>query len=235
MNHQPNLQILIHRTDGSVTTFIQTNLEDSRKILDEFQPTQFFYQQRVVFTDGSSITSLPVSSITRIDFLADDLSRLVLPVGTVDGVELTEGEFQALVGNPVMREQWNKLSSQDDFLVTFLNIEMADGQSLFLTTELRVTAEVEDLWQTNGFPIDGSGLCFRLRNGGVSVVNLANLTRLTFFPKPLVPPADAWNVQPLQDGRDVPSPLNGPEPPMASELPPHPVVRREKTRNFQRK
>jgi hypothetical protein len=71
---------------------------------------------------------------------------------------------------------------------------MADGQCLFLTVEMQIELQSE-LWKTKGFPLSGSGFCFRMRTGGVAVLNLPHLTRLTFFPKPLHTLADNWHAQ----------------------------------------
>ncbi len=194
MNHNiPNLQIRIHKADGSTTTFVQTDVGEVKKLLDEFQPAQIFNRDRISFTDKSSITSLPVSKITRIDLEAEQHSHLLFPVGMVDAVELTGVEFQALIRNPVMREQWEQITTLDASLVTFLDMEMADGQCVFLTVEMQVELQSE-LWKTKGFPLSGSGFCFRMRTGGVAVLNLAHLTRLTFFPKPLHRLADTWHA-----------------------------------------
>jgi hypothetical protein len=147
-----------------------------------------------VITDGNSITSLPVAKITRIDLISEVLPHLIFPVGIVDAVELTETEFRALIRNPVMREQLEEMTTQEDSLVTFLDLELANGQCLFLITEMHVELQSEEPWKTNGHPLYGSSLCFRMRNGGVAVLNLANLIRLTFYPKPMIPLADAWHA-----------------------------------------
>ncbi len=189
-----NLQIHIHKVDGATTTIIQNDADEVKKTLDGFEPTHIFDRNRFVITDGNSITSLPTSKITRIDLISEVLPHLIFPIGIVGAVELTETEFQALVRNPMMREQWQQMATQEDSVVTFLDLELADGQCLFLTMEMHVELQSEEPWKTNGHPLDGSGLCFRMRNGGVAVLNLANLTRLTFYPKPMIPLADAWNA-----------------------------------------
>lgn len=195
MNHAiPNLQIHIHTVDGATTTFVLNDADEVKMILDGFEPTHIFDREKFVITDGNSITSLPVSKITRIDLISELLPHLIFPVGIVNAVELTETEFKTLIQNPVMRQQWEQLTTQDDALVTFMDLELADGQCLFLTTEMHVELQSEEPWKTNGHPLDGSSLCFRMRNGGVAVLNLANLIRLTFFPKPVHPLADAWHA-----------------------------------------
>ena len=203
-------------------TFVQNDASEIKKILDGFHPAQIFDRNRVAFTNGYSITSLPVSRITRIDLVSEQFPHLIFPVGIVDAVELMETEFQALIQNPVMREQWEKMSAPDASLVTFLDMEMADGQRLFLTTEIQVELQSK-LWKAKGFPLDGSGLCFRMRTGGVSVLNLVNLTRLTFFPKPVHALADTWHArqfhswQPAKHitGGNSGAPLTGGSPPIS--------------------
>lgn len=188
----PSLQIHIHKVDGSITTFIQPDAAKVKALLDGFQPAEIFNRERFVFSDATSITSLPVSKITRIDLISEGRSHLVFPVGIVDAVEMTESEFRTAIRNPAMREQWEQMTTQDDSLVTFMDMELADGHGLFLTTEMHVELQSEERWKTSGYPLEGSGLCFRMRNGGVAVLNLANLVRLTFFPKPVHPPETEW-------------------------------------------
>jgi hypothetical protein len=195
MNHAiPKLQIKIHKMDAVVTTFFQNDAGEVNKILDEFEPAQIFDRDRFVITDRNSITSIPVSKITRIDLISEQPPRLVFPVGIVDAVELTETEFKALTQNPEIQEKWSQMSTQDDSLVAFLDLELADGQRLFLTTEMHVELQSEELWKGIGYPLNGSGLCFRMRTGGVAVLNLTNLIRFTFFPKPVHPLAEAWHA-----------------------------------------
>ena len=151
MNHAiPNLQIHIHKVDGATTTFIQNDADEVKKILDGFEPTHIFDRDRFVITDGNSITSLPVAKITRIDLVSEHLPHLIFPVGIVDAVELAETEFQELIRNPAMREQWEEMTAQEDSLVTFLDLELADGQCLFLTTEMHIELQSEEPWASTG-------------------------------------------------------------------------------------
>lgn len=196
MNHAiPNLHIDIHKVDGATTTFVQNDADEVQRILDGFEPAHIFDRDRFVITDGDSITSLPVSKITRIDLFAERLPHLLFPVGIVNAVELTEELYETMIRNPIMREQWEQMCAGEDSVVTFLDLEMADGQRLLLTTELRAGQQSAAAWDSNWFPLEGSSLCFRMRSGGVAVLNLANLVRLTFFPKPehLLP--DAWHAR----------------------------------------
>jgi hypothetical protein len=189
-----HLQIRVHQLDGSLTTFNQSDTGKIRQLLDGFQPAQIFRREKIVLADRNSHTSFPTARITRIDFDPEENAHLIFPSGQVEAVELTPVEFEALIRNPVMREQWAHPRAPGESVVAFLDAQMADGRSVLLTSEVN--------WEpTAGFPdpntscLSGSGLCFRERTGGVAVLNLANLTRLTLYPGPLEIPADAWHAR----------------------------------------
>jgi hypothetical protein len=195
MNHNiPSLQVNVCEVDGTTTTFLQNAATEASSLLDGFHPAEIFYQATLTITDKDSITSFPVSKITRIELVCEELPHLVFPVGIVDAVELTAKKFQSLIRNPVMRQQWGQLATKDDFLITFMEIQMTDGSCFFLTMEIPA-GDPAQTWKLKGVPWNGSGLCFRMRSGGVAVLNLAHLTRLTFFPRPPEAPADAWHAR----------------------------------------
>lgn len=203
------LQIHIHKVNGSTTTFVQDDAGETRKIFDGFQPTQIFNRDIIAFTDKNSITSLPVSQITRIDLISEQLPNLNFPVGMVEAMELSWTEFQALIRSPVMLEQWRLKKTQDLCLVTLLDVEMTDGQCLYFTMETRVEVLRSEFWNTRNFILTGTGLCFRMRTGGVAVLNLAHLTRLTFFPNPVPSPTGVWHADKCDDWQPTKHISNG--------------------------
>jgi len=198
MNHSiPNLQIRVRKLDGSVSTFVQDDIQVAKQILDAFDPMQIFNRQNLVLADSHSHTSFPVSQITRVDLDSEQHSHLTFENGLVEAVELTKDEFEALIQNLTIRDQWEHLGVQDSFVVTFLNVEMADGQCVLLTMEVDAESP-QGLSELRDFLLNRPGLCFRMKSGGVAVLNLANLSRLTFFPGTVQPPADAWPVRLLE-------------------------------------
>jgi hypothetical protein len=211
MNHNiPSLQVNICEVDGTTTTFLQTAAAQASSMLDAFHPAQIFHRDQIIITDqdSESITSFPVAKITRIELVCEEFPHLIFPVGIVDAVELTAGEFRTLIRNPVMRQQWGQQVAPDDSLISFMEVQMADGDVFFLTMEIPAGEPAQN-WNKTGPPLKGSGLCFRMRAGGVAVLNLAHLTRVTIFPKPLEAPADAWHA------RHIPAvhPVGTPPPP----------------------
>jgi hypothetical protein len=188
-----NLHIHIHKVDGSITTFTQDDAGKAIQILDDFRPAQIFAREKIVLADRHAYTALAVSKITRIDLDAESPAHLPFPAGIVEAVELTRPEFETLLQNPVMRRQWEQINRQAASVVMFLDLEMADGQTVLLTMEMNVGKPPDpDAWEE--FSLNGSGLCFRRQAGGIAVLNLANVTRLTFFPGPLPTPPKAWNA-----------------------------------------
>ena len=204
-----HLQIHIHKVNGSTTTFVQDDAGEIRKIFDGFLPTQIFKQDIISFTGKNSITSLPASQITRIDVISEQLPNLNFPVGMVEAMELSATEFQALVRSPVMLEQWKLKKTQDLCLVTLLEVEMADGQCLYFTMETQVELLRSEFWNTRKFILTGIALCFRMRTGGIAVLNLAHLTRLTFFPNPVPSPSGAWHAEKCDCGQPAKHISNG--------------------------
>jgi|HubBroStandDraft_2_1064218.scaffolds.fasta_scaffold218289_1 hypothetical protein len=195
MNHTiPNLQICIHKLDGTSSMFAQEDAGISKQILDGFQPMEVFNQQTIVLADKNSHTSFPASQITRIDLDSEQHTHLIFENGVVEAIELSKTEFETLIQNVTIRDQWKNLGEEDAFVVTFLNVEMADGQCVLLTMEVDA-ASPSGLGDLRDFLFSKSGLCFRMRTGGVAVLNMANLSRLTFFPGALQPPTDAWHIR----------------------------------------
>ena len=57
MNHDiPDLQIHIHKVDGSTTIFFQNDAGEAKRLLDEFQPELIFSQDRITFMDEKLFT-----------------------------------------------------------------------------------------------------------------------------------------------------------------------------------
>ena len=205
-----NLHVRVHKLDRSISTFVQEDFGKSKQILEDFRPMDLFNEQKIVLADRNSHTTIPVCQITRVDLDSGQHSHLLFPTGLVEAVELSKIEFETLIQNVTIRDQWKHLGEQDAFVVTFLNIEMADGQSVLLTMEVDAKSP-QGLSELRDYLLSRSGLCFRMRSGGVAVLNLANLARLTFFPGTLQPPAEAWNVRLLETEQST-KPADSPSP-----------------------
>ncbi|HEV2329913.1 MAG TPA: hypothetical protein VGY56_14120 [Verrucomicrobiae bacterium] len=190
----PHLQIRVHRLDGSISSFVQGDLEISKRILDGFDPMNIFTRPRIVLGDRNSHTVIPAAQITRVDLEIDPNSSLSFVSDLVEGVELMPAEFEALAENLARDNQWKHLGELDAFVVTFLNVEMADGRSVLLTMEVDAVSP-QGLCELRDFLLSRPSLCFRASSGGIGVLNLANLCSLTISPGTDEPPADVWHVR----------------------------------------
>lgn len=190
----PNLEIRIHKLNHSITSFAQDDLALAKQILDDFNPLAVFNEPKLFLGNRNSHTVIPVSQIIRMDLEIQPEAPLIFPADLVEAVELTPGEFDTLIQNLAVNDQWNHLGELDAFVVTFLNFEMADGRTVLLTMEVDAESP-QGLCELRDYLLNRSGLCFRSSSGGVSVLNLANLACLTFFPGTYPPPSDVWNVR----------------------------------------
>ncbi|MGB8369262.1 MAG: hypothetical protein ACLPYZ_04675 [Limisphaerales bacterium] len=188
------LQIHIHKVDGSVETFTQSEAGLVNSILNEFHPARIFTREKIIIADGNSLTSFPVHQVVRIDLVSEHLSHWILPPEIVDAVELTETKFRALLQNPELGDWWNQAQAQEAPVVAFLDVEMAGQQPLFLALEvpLEPPADRPEAILYPLYPLTTPTLCFRMRTGGIAALNLLHLIRFTLFPAPQPAPAEAW-------------------------------------------
>lgn len=198
----PNLQIRVHKLDGSVSSFVQDELDSSRQILGGFDPAELFARPRIILGDRNSHTVIPVAQITQIDLEINPDSPLSFDVDVVEGVELLPSEFETLVQNLAIHDQWKHLGEMDAFVVTFLNLEMADGRNVLLTMEVD-SVSPQGLCELRDFLLSRPGLCFRTSGGDVAILNLANLSCLTIFPGTQEPAAGVWHARRSDEGRPV--------------------------------
>lgn len=226
-----NLEIRIHRVDGTTSSFAQDELELSGKILEGLDPEKIFARPRIILGDRSSHTVIPVNQITRVDLDINPNCPLTFPVDLVEAVELMPREFETLVENLAAHDQWNNLGELDGFVVTFLNLEMGDGLSVLLTMEVD-SVSPQGLCELRDFLLSRPALCFRASGGGVAILNLGNLACLTIFPGASHPEADTWQVrrsderQPANpDDRLIAEIATGPCPPSPRKPMPTPALR----------
>jgi len=188
----PDLVIHLHHVDGSVERFRQSDPRQMKYILDDFQPARIFTSEKIVFADGPALIVFPASRVVRLDLVPEPAGRLPLPPGTVNAVELTPPEFEAVRQNPDWSESWNRMRTREDSVVVCLEVEMAAQPPLYLAMET-LREPLADPQTTIPYLYTASALCVRLHQGGVAALNLAHLTRFTVLPGSPPPPLlQAW-------------------------------------------
>ena len=83
-----------------------------------------------------------------------------------------------------------------DLLVSFVKLQMRGGRPLFVMIEIpvKLPAESQSFMQ---FMLSKASVHMRLREGGIGVLNLANLAAYTVYPGVAQIPADSWLAEPV--------------------------------------
>ena len=200
-NSQTNLPKLIIRfylTDGSVHSFAQADTTINEKLWDAIEPSRLFVHQRIVVGSEHSKSVFVAAEIVRIDFLHDSFQCWEFPGGWSDIVELSAEEFRkhARLDEPSRMVKRDQPTVPGDLLVSFIKLQLRGGLPLFLMVEglTKLPAESQSFMQ---FLLSKSAIHLRLRGGGISVVNLANLVAYAVHPGVAQIPADSWLAEPV--------------------------------------
>jgi hypothetical protein len=185
----PGLQIRIQGVDGSIATFAQNDPDLVNRTLDELNPARVLAQTKITIAGNHSVTTFIPSLITRVDLITERLSVWDFPFIIGALLELTETEFQEFLSDRQRRVQ---PGLSGDFPV-FLDIEMVNGQRLFLWMEIVAGLPPDRLRRIYSLLKERS-LIFGLRTGGIGVLNLANMVRFSVHPDPLAGLAEARPV-----------------------------------------
>ena len=183
-----SLQINIHKVDSSVATFTQSQAHQVNRILNEFQPSRIFNQDKITFAGIHSETALVPSLITRVDLITDQLSVWDFPFAIGALVELTEAEFHDFLAG---RRQGMQPHSPSDFPMS-LEIELADGHRVFLWMEIIAGYPTDQLLKSCSLLKERS-LVFELLAGGAGVLNPENIASFMIHPDPQKRPAEVWH------------------------------------------
>jgi hypothetical protein len=194
MNDQnAQLEIRLYGADGSIETFVQSDVALADGIIEEIQPGRLFLSDRVFIAGTHSLTAFVPSKVARIDFVRSGLACWGFPAGIVDAVELSEEEFRRKthLDDPENQEKRDQARASGEFAVGFVDIEMIGGQHVFIAVEFVVGLPVERLQRIN-LLLSAPSVHFRLREGGIGTLNLGNLVRFTIYPGPAQAPASSW-------------------------------------------
>jgi len=207
---QPLLQIVIHKADGSSDTFTQNRENLVKDIVGEFQADLVFNRDKILIADGDSLTTFPANRVVRLDLISERLSHWMPSSEIINAVELSQTEFRDLLRNPEMRVQWDPAQPEDEPVVIFLQVEMAGQPSLFLVMEM-VSEPWADPLETISALLAAPVLCFRMRSGGVAILNLSHLMCVTLFPGFRQLSMEAWPAQRTHDSQSKHPAAESPE------------------------
>ena len=192
-NKIQGLRICVHGTDGSIETFSQHQELVAARIFGGLQPARLFAAGKITIAGEYSLTVFVASRITRIDFIRGEFPNWEYPPDVAEVVELSEAEFngKAHLGDPARMEKREQARVTGVTVMRFVDIRMLGGRHVFLALVRVVDLPVERLNALH-FLLSAPALHFRLQQGGVGVLNLANMERFTVYPGPDRAPVDAW-------------------------------------------
>ena len=187
------MEIRIHTQSGSVETFFQDNPALAARILKGIQSRNVFTGDMITVAGDYSLTTFVASRVHRVDLIAEDLPAWKHPTDILDVVELSEEEFreQSHLDDPARLQRRQSPRQTGESVVVFVEVEMTGGNRLFLAAKSKVPLEAERL-QRLRMLFSAAAVHFRVPQGGIAILNLKNLVRVTFNPGPDVTPIDAW-------------------------------------------
>jgi len=194
----PAMIVRIHLDNGSVHSFVQADEATARKTWEAIDPVRLFVQPRLVIAGAYSKSVFVGPAIVRIDFVQHFCPCWNFPEGYSDIVELSEADFRkyAHLNEPELMLKREQGTPVGDLLVSFLKLEFKNTAPLYLMTELSIKLPAENQ-SFMRFLLSKTGLHMRLRDGGVGVVNLAQLSGYTAYPGVPQVPSDTWPAEPL--------------------------------------
>ena len=195
--NQPNsiLQIRIHGVDGTSSIFTQDDTALAERIVGESQQPGFFARERIVIAGRSSLTTFVASQITRIEFIGKGISvrKLKAPFKAPYLVEISETDFLLGLEERDLKhtERKKQQRAPGQQFEGLLDIHMVGSHHLYLKVSGEAALPAERMQRIN-FYLTARSLSFRLPDGGLGVVNLANAVKFTSQPGPAEVPNDAW-------------------------------------------
>lgn len=172
--HQ-DLTIDICTEDGARTRFVQTDKASAEATLRQLVSPRLFTPPLLTLASEQSTSAIPTRTIDMILARAASPPPLPLPGGWVDAVEVTDEALANLAA-------WEASAAAEDKHVMLAEIHMIGDWMIRLKLETIIPASVQEerhLW--NHF-LDLLAIPFRLKAGGIGVINPANIVRATVCP-----------------------------------------------------
>ena len=200
------IQIRVHLVDGVVESFAQFDHAKAEAIWRNVDLARLFTQQRIVIAGTFSKSVFVCSEVVRIDFVQQKFGCWQFSEGYSDVVELSEQDFikHVHLDRPELMSKRDKPTPVGDPLVSFLKLYFRESPPIFLMVEFPVKLQAENQ-SFMRFLLSKTAFHMRLREGGVAVVNLANLTGYTVYPGVAQIPGDAWLAEPLSSWNKSPN------------------------------
>jgi hypothetical protein len=184
----PALAVHVHLTSGRAIRFVQPDAAAARDLTGRVHPQRLFGQPLLLLTGAAGgLTAFPTGAVEQVDLLTDDAPAWTHPDDVLDVVELSP---EASARGRARRERPADL---------YAEFEMRSGRPVHLRVSFapssddtgrgRVLSADRNLAFTHVF--QRAVIWGRREEGGLFLLNPANVARLTAFPPDSVAPPPA--------------------------------------------
>jgi hypothetical protein len=194
MNTIPvDLTVEFRSADGTPTEFYQADEERIRETLRLLAAPRLLSQSHLVLASKHGASMIPCRGIAMI--LARTSARtpltfpLSLPSGLLDIIEMPE---DCPDNNPAATEDHHDQEpGRAQPLTSRVEIHTLGGWVVTLKAVVKARGNVHDERQLFAHLLNVPAIPFRLEEGGIGLINPANITRVSAWPKPDALPATA--------------------------------------------
>ncbi len=170
-----DLTIDICTEDGARTRFVQSDQASAQATLRLLLSPRLFTPPFLTLASEQSTSAIPTRTIDMILAHVPSPPPLLLPGGWVDAVEVTDNALVNLA-------DWEASAAAEEKHVMLAEVHTCGDWMLRLKLETIIPASIQEerhLW--NHF-LELPTIPFRLKAGGIGVINPANIVRATVCP-----------------------------------------------------
>lgn len=182
--NQIDLTVELRSADGTSTEYYQADAERIRKTLDLLSTPRLLTQPQLVLASDHGVNVVPVRGIdmilARMPAQSAPILPLMFPAGLLDITEA--GEY-------ALDDDFFRGHCQDDSqppvpLVSRVEVHTLGGWKVALKILIATGGTLHDQRQWFAHFMKQPVVTFRLRDGGVGLINPGNVTRVSAFPTP---------------------------------------------------
>lgn len=190
------LEIHVHLEDGRVTKFEQNDPLLAQKLLDNLQPTRLFAQKILLFGSTDSLNAFQLTQVVRIDLIASNVPDYPFYNGVLDIQQITPDEFkQRYHPQTFVALRQAAQDSPGEPITVFSEMELVNGERVFMQVCVKLEERLpleQGIFVSQLF--SAHGLHGRRRDGGILIINPANIVRFTLYPAPPAVPPGTWEA-----------------------------------------
>jgi len=188
-----DLTVEIRSADGKLTEFYQSDEERARKTLAHLAAPRLLSQPQLTLASEHGVSAIPSRMIDMILARTSTTAPLVLPLifpaGLLDLVEV--GQHRPEENSAAPEDSNNDNSGVLTSIRSTVEIHTLGGWMSKLKTQAMASRTVQDQRQSFAHFFDLPVIPFRLAEGGIGLINPANITRVSVNPPPKVLPETA--------------------------------------------